>query len=212
MMGQQDIFNDIARNIFTKRSLPVDEQWAIIIAEEYRLAMADLDVQVKPKGPAPKATRTKNGTLFSLLAALENGDIWVRDCLVPVTQHDDGAVSIASSLLTFDCGLFSVEARYYVDLARHLIGFGCIEAIALPKGQRLTSDHPDRAWLKAYAPTPELDVFSPMVQYTLDKLPVGSTRWTVFSTDANHRTWKFVDTGGSRYEAKLWKDARGREL
>lgn len=186
------------------------EEWIARIADAYRTAMAQLDVQVKPKGAKPKATRTTNGTVMLLLGALENGDIWIRDCQVPMRKQPDGTMKVAGGSIIFDAGQFSVEVAFlWSDIARTAT-FHQITAFVLADGQRITADHPHRRWLAHYRPSPALDVFSPMLQYTLNQLgPEHGAKWRVFAGDDDGgRIWHWPDG----QTATLWKDARGREL
>jgi hypothetical protein len=201
-----DIFDEIAVNIFRKRDLPIDPKWSQLIAEEFRIAMADLDVQVKPKGPKPNFKRTTNGVLMLLIGALENGDIWVRDTLVPVNVHN-GTATLASNIITFDCGELAIEAKFVIVPMAKVIVLQHIVAMTLPHGQRVTSEHSARAWLKAYLPTVDLDVFSPALQAALNKHPdLKAYRVTRADDEGRIVHWPDART------PQVWKDARGREL
>lgn len=171
--------------------------------------MADLDVQVKPKGPKPNYRRTKNGTLMMLLGALENGDLWLRECRVPMTQVGDDLRVATGTSVPFDAGQFTVEILWRWHPAGRTVEFGQIAAVVMANGERFTSDHPSRAWLRHYRPMPEIDVFSPMLQQTLDQhVTAGGWKWEVVGTDADGRVHKWPDAR----TPTLWKDARGREL
>lgn len=212
------MFDEIARRFFTEHVYSPDDpsdfettygEYITRIADAYRTALAQLDVQVKPKGPEPKPTRTKNGTVMLLLAALENGDIWIRDCQIPMRQQPDGSMKVAGGTITFDAGQFSVEVAYVWGDATRQATFQQIVAFVLADGQRITASHRTRAWLRHYVPTPELDVFSPMLQFTLNQLPAQlSHQWRIISSDAEDRLWHWPDGA----TPTLWKDARGREL
>lgn len=200
---------DIARRLFETRGVALDLAWIEAIATAYRDAMQQLSVTVAPPSPVkPKPTRTTNGALMMLLGALENRDLWIKDCLIPVTRAEDGTVNLVGGFLTFDVGVFSAEIQYAYNLGERTMTFGRVVAIQLPHGQRLTADHPARRWLAAYRPMPELDRFSPYVQRTLDQRPAGSPAWTVVGHDSDDRLWRWPGGG----EPELWKDARGREL
>lgn len=206
------MFDEVIRRLFLKMQLDGTQYdgWAQEIADAYRTAMAQLDVQVKPKGPEPKPTRTKNGTVMLLLAALENGDIWIRDCEVPMRQQPDGSMTVAGGTITFDAGQFSVQVAYLWSETTRQAAFQQVLAFVLADGQRITAAHRTRAWLRHYVPSPELDVFSPMLQFTLNQLPPSAALppWRIISSDAEYRIWHWPDGA----TPTLWKDARGREL
>ena len=169
--------------------------------------MAQLHVEVKPEAPPPKPTRTVNATLMLLMAALENGDMWVRETRIGVRKRADNSTQFAPGPVEFDCGHMTVTIRYDAIAGGAEILTGRIERIALANGQLYSADKDDRRWLREYFPPVRIDMFSPAVQQMVDGLDVKAR---VVRVDDERRTWHWSkDTG---HEPRIYKDAKGRVL
>lgn len=212
-----DVFYTIAHHIFTTRGLPVDEEWAAVIADEYRRAMRDLGITFKPKGPAPDRKRTENAQILTLLAALENGDVWIDQVDLPFRKHaphpddrDLTTVVIADTHAVCHVGQYQIQCRLAILPAIRQLRITALTAVQLKQGQWLSATHPLRAWLQSYRPKPELDVYSAALQkLVLDTLPYepGERHWTVIHTDHHLQDWRYDTPDGS---AILWRDGQGR--
>lgn len=170
--------------------------------------MAQLDVEVKPRAPEPpKPTRTTNATLMLLLAALENGDIWVREARIPVRKDATGRTRFTAGIVEFDCGHMEVHIRYdAISGGKELLANGGIEKIAISSGQIFSANKDDRAWLKHYFPPIALDMFSPAVQRVVDGL---DEKARVIRIDSDRRSFHWP---GPDHHSAIYKDAKGREL
>lgn len=193
------------------------------MAAEYRAAMQQLDVEVKPHGARPKPNRTKTGRLLLLFAALENSDVYPRTCSLPVIAENGTPRLPVQTIypIEFDCGLFRVVIEYHSTTNAYgdkVWRWGQITRVYLDTGQSHTVpdwqdvsdvEHP-LAWLANYIPAPELDRFSPLVQLALADLANQRGEPTslypiVEREDHETRTYKWVND-----TLRIWRDARGR--
>jgi len=227
-----DIFDTVARRVVEARMElhNTDDTWtgqeiADAFAAGYRVAMQQLDVEVKPHGARPKPARTKSGRLLLLFAALENSDLYPRVCSLPVITTDGTPRLPVQTVypIEFDCGLFRIVIEYVAlqnAYGDHVWRWSQVTRVYLDTGQSYTVpdaaqlsgsgvEHP-MAWLAHYRPAPELDTFSPLVQLSLIDLanrrgePI-SLYPIVEREDHDARTYKWVHD-----ELRMWRDARGR--
>lgn len=143
---QQDIFDVVAEQIFKKRGLVADPAWCAAIAGEFRGAMRELGVNVKP--PAPPKERTLSVALLLHLAAIEAGDIGVE---IDTQQNPK------SEEIWFVSGHWKFAVHYaHVQGGRPFFDEIC--AVIVPHGQLIRETLPE--WVRGYVPHPYVNAFN----------------------------------------------------
>ena len=216
-----DQLDEVCVDLFVPGVTP--ETLVSLVAGEIRQAMAQLDVQVKPKHARPKPTRTKTGTILMLLAALENRDVYIRECGFPVMRGPGDEIRLAGSpdelKASFDCGLFRVVVRYTIRKHPRFFNVRTVEWVQIERfyldtGQSLVVPDEKESrwyrhpwwWVANYRPAPESDHFGSILQLQLNALTAPKDL-VVVTYDAEGRTYKWVDD-----RLVMWLDARGRVI